>query len=180
MSDLTKAEMMAVHMFTRVSLQCSFALEDPNIRFIEEFKMQEGVGTKSAPDAQSVPNKTYKAELEGIPVTLETNPPNMPALSRVLLDKGRAAPVLQAVRDAYKDLDYFEEGGEGTLPPALGIAPDPGMKNKLIYLITTGKYELEHDIAMLMSWVEGDEQRQQVELAAWPIKKQMHAAKEQS
>lgn len=171
--ELTEPERLAARMFTNVSVQSAFSLEDPNVRFIAEFNHKEGVGTQGATKIEDVPNKTYHTDVNGVTVMLETNPPNNPALSRVLVDKGRAPVVMEALQEAFDGVEYFAYGGESVLPPSKEIGPVPGMTNRLIRLVIGDNYNAEHDIAVLMTWIEDDETAQQVELAAWPIKKQL-------
>lgn len=171
--QLTQPEQLAARMFTNVSVQSAFSLEDPNVRFIAEFKYEPGVGTQGATKVEDVPHKTYSTEVDGIQIVLETNPPGNPALSRVLVDKGRAPVMIDALREAYDTVEHFEYGGEAVLPLADGAVAIPGMTNRMIRLvINTDLFKAEHDIAVLVSWIENDESQQQVELAAWPIAKQ--------
>lgn len=179
---LTQAEQLAAQIFTSVSLQCAFTLEDPNGRFEDVFQSLGGetVQRPRPTSVADIANKTYKADVGSVPVVLETNPPGIPALSRVLVSDGRGDVLTDAIRASFADHDYFRQGGEGSLPLADGVTPETGMRNRLYHLITDDKYKLEHDIAMLVSWFENDDARKQVELAAWPIKKQLRDSVEQS
>lgn len=172
-TELTRPEQLAARMFTNVSVQSAFALEDPNVRFASEFNHEPGVGMQGATKVEDVANKTYHTDVDGVQVVLETNPSNNPALSRVLVDVGRAPVLIDALRKAFEMVDQFEYGGEAVLPLADGAVAIPGMTNRMIRLvINTDLFTAQHDIAVLVSWIENDESQQQVEMASWPIAKQ--------
>lgn len=172
MSDqLTELEKLAAQMFFNVSVQSAFAREDPNVRFIVEFKRKDEIGYKGALQIADVENRTYKIDVGEGRAVFEANPPESIALSRVLLWGGRAPAVIDAVLAGCRKSAYFklEE-----LPPravAEGVEAPEGAGNRFIRLVTNDDLEATHDVACMFAWGFSSDKGFTLELTAWPITK---------
>ena len=170
-TQLTELEKLAAQMFFNVSVQSAFVREDPNVRFIVEFKRKEEIGYKGALSIANVENRSYKVDVGEGRVVFEANPPNQIALSRVLLWGGRADAVIEAVLHGCRNAEYFklEE-----LPPrkgAEGVEVPEGAGNRFIRLITNDDLEAKHDVACMFAWGFSSDKGFSLELTAWPITK---------
>jgi hypothetical protein len=158
-------------MFYNVSVQAAFAMEDPNVRFVAEFQEKAGLGIKGAAKIDDVESKTYEADVEGGKVALHTNPPNSPALSRVVMYGGRADAVIDALRRAFAQAENFRPVDMPPLPPAEGITPPEGAGNQFMRLVINDDLQAQHDVAALFAWGASSDKSINLEIMAWPMMK---------
>lgn len=170
-TELSELERLAARMFYNVCVQSAFAIEDPNARFIVEFQDKERVGMKEATNIDDVESKTYEANVEGGKVALHTNPPNTPALSRVIMHGGRAEAVIDALAEAFADAENFKPVDMPALPSAEGVTPPEGAGNRFMRLVINDSLQAQHDVAALFAWGASSDKSINLELMAWPMKK---------
>ena len=170
-NDLSVLERTAARMFFNVSVQSAFALEDPNDRFGLEFKNDEAREAGQAKTMNAVSHKIYEAEIGAGSVAFETNPPNTPALSRVLVRGGRAVSIIDSVLNGFKSAEFFSPLEQQPLELAKDAPKNASLGNRMIRLILSDRVAADHDVAALFSWSVGSDKKINLEMMAWPISK---------
>jgi|GEM_PF-2892076 len=170
-NSLSLLENTAARMFFNVSVQSAFALEDPNSRFGIEFQNAEAREAGNAKTMDSVAHKIYEADIEEGKVAFESNPPNMPGLSRVIVKGGGAVAIIDAVLSGLKAAEYFTPREQKPLERLTDAPQDASHGNRMVRLVISNKVAADHDVAALFSWSAGSDKVMVLEMMAWPINK---------
>lgn len=170
-NGLSLIEGTAARMFFNVSVQSAFALEDPNSRFGIEFQNAEARAAGNAKTMDSVAHKLYEASIGGGNVAFETNPPNTPGLSRVIVKGGGAVAIIDAVLNGLKSAEFLTPVEQKPLEPAADAPKDPTFGNRMVRLVISNQVAADHDVAALFSWGAGSDKVMVLEMMAWPINK---------
>ena len=168
---LSPLENTAARMFFNVSVQSAFALEDPNSRFGIEFQNAEARAAGNAKTMDRVVNKIYRAEMQGGQIAFEANPPNTPALSRVIAKGGGAVAIIDAVLNGMKSADYMTPVEQKPLELRADVPEDPSLGNRMVRLVISDEVAADHDVAALFSWGADSDKVMILEMMAWPINK---------
>lgn len=170
-NGLLPIERTAARMFFNVSVQSAFALEDPNKRFGIEFKNAEATEAGNARTIASVAHKIYEATIDDGTVAFETNPPNTPGLSRVLVRGGGAVTIIDTVLRGFKAAEFFSPIEQKPLEFSDEASVEAHMGNRIVRLVISDEVAAEHDVAALFSWSSGSDKKIALEMMAWPINK---------
>ncbi|MEO9970027.1 MAG: hypothetical protein ABJG15_09430 [Hyphomonadaceae bacterium] len=168
---LTPIERTGARMFFNVSVQSAFALEDPNMRFGTEFNNADAREAGQAKTMAEVVHKVYHADIDGGSVAFESNPPNTPALSRVVVQGGGAVAIIDAVLAGFKAAEYFTPLEQKPLERSEDAPVRENVGNRMVRLVISDKVAAEHDVAALFSWSSGSDKKMVLEMMAWPINK---------
>ena len=170
-NSLSLIERTAARMFFNVSVQSAFALEDPNSRFGLEFNNEEAREAGDAKSMDAVNHKIYEASIEDGIVAFEANPPNNPALSRVIVKGGRAVSIIDSVLNGFKTAEFFAPVEQKPLELNEDAPAGASLGNRMVRLVISDKVVADHDVAALFSWSTGSDKRIVLEMMAWPINK---------
>lgn len=168
---LTPIERTGARMFFNVSVQSAFALEDPNMRFGMEFNNADAREVGQAKTMAEVVHKVYRADIDGGSVTFEANPPNTPALSRVVVQGGGAVAIIDAVLGGFKTAEFFTPLEQKPLERSDNAPVKENLGNRMVRLVISDNVTAEHDVAALFSWSSGSDKKMVLEMMAWPINK---------
>lgn len=172
-TELTELEQLVGRLFYNVGVQACLGLEDPNVRFAVEFKSDRARKIPKAEKLKDIVSVTYTNKMDDGTATLVTNPKNMAALSRVLMEGGNAEAVISALEEAF--------AGEGTITVEEG-APFPlkegevipeGAGNRFLRLVTAPTRDTNHDVAVLFAWGGASDKRITLDLMTWPMNKKV-------
>jgi len=168
---LSQLERIAARIFFEVSIQSAFVLEDPNTRFGIAFKNADARAAGGAKSLEAVAHKIYESDIGSGAMALETNPPGLPALSRVVTKGCSAVKIIDAVLYGLKSAEHLSPVEQRPLELAEGVAVEPNSGNRMVRLVISDNVVADHDVAALFSWHPGSDKGTVLEMAAWPIHK---------
>lgn len=169
--EMSELEQLVAYMFFGVGIKAAMALEDPNERFGIEFQHPDALNMPRAPSFDAIAHNTYAKELPGGTATLITNPKDMPAIVRVVMQGGNPQPVMASLDRAFSRSDkYFVAEGE-PFPVRPGAPIPEGSGNRFLKLILAPAPQINHDVAVLFAWGGVSDKRISLDLMTWPIDK---------
>jgi len=168
---LSELERLVARMFYNVLVQSCFALEDPNHRFVIEFQYKDGLGTPEAKTLDAVENKVYETSVGEGQAVFIANPKDLPALGRIMMRKGNASAVMDALDAAFVGAEHFTPREEAPFPLAADADPVEGAGNRHIRLVINPELKATHDVAVLFAWGAASDKDITLDLMAWPVNK---------
>lgn len=172
---LKQAETYALRLCFDVGLQSAFALEDPNERFLKVFghiSLDEHPPMRPAGrqlGSAELSNYLYEVSVEDGNLGFEVNPPNVPALSRIVLVEGRPELVMAKVLLACERARQFQVQ---ELPPLRLLEPAQAMAGNRFFRLTYNEARgLSHDVALLLAWMRLEDGADMLEIMSWPVEK---------
>lgn len=173
--ELTEFEQLVARMFFNVGVQSSLALEDPNQRFGIEFQHQDAIDTPPAAKFENIQNKSYVTKTDAGTATLITNPKDLPATTRVVMQGGNAVSVIKALDGAFAQADKYKVQEGAPFPVSAGNVAPKGSGNRFMTLILNEEFKAEHDVAVLFAWGGISDSRVTLDLMTWPMDKSVDA-----
>jgi len=170
-SHLTAVEQTAVEIFFNVSIQSAFGLEDPNVRFAVVRQHKDMIGYEGTTNLPEVENRSFQTDTVDGSVIFESNPPNIPALSRVICKGGRRKEMIDTVFKGLMEADHITYQDLGALPARPGQTVPEGAGNRAVRLLTDESLKLAHDVLIVFSWGMAADPSVTLEFLAWPIDK---------
>lgn len=170
-TDLQGIERLAARMFFNVSVQTALALEEPNQRFGIEFQVEEATKLPQVKSLADVVSKSYVTETKDGKLTFITNPKDLPALSRVVMQGGDAMAVMDALDAAFTEADAFTAHEETPFKQADGKPLADGAGSRRLTLRINEERDAKHDVTLLFAWGGASDKDVTLDLMAWPIDK---------
>jgi len=176
---LSEAEKLAVRLCFDVMLQSAFALEDPNERFWKSYghlsKTEQPARGPTGREVSSdeLANHLYELKTHGGVVGLEVNPPDAPALARVVLIAERVTVAMDKILLAFERAALFTVH---ELPPLKMTHPTEAETggNRFFRLVTDAGRKISHDVTCLLAWIDLEDGAKMLEITAWPVEKATH------
>ena len=169
--NLSELEHLVCQLFVHVGVLSAVKLLDPNQRFSEEFNSERARNVKVAKQIKDIVNTTYINEMDSGTAVLVTNPKDVPAIARVVMQGGgRADAVMAAIDKALGGSKEFTVAEGDALEIVEDVVLAEGAGNRYIRLVLPPS-EAKHDVAVLYAWGGASDTPTELDLMTWPIAK---------